>query len=265
MKKYIIPSSMVLLIVVGLLLITFKNTSDEQSVQTHIQPEVKIETKSEIETKVEVLSTGELLTQLEESVLENEDDETIEEVILPEPEVIPVEKLKPVVIPVPKIEPKVNTTQPDFQPSEYFRNSEDEAPTVYHYNPKPEWFIPNGNPEDFSLDKKGIRNAYGKNYKNLSLSFHRDYLDTSITTLSGFTDFIENYTNNKIYFVGDNEEGEQRWSFHVEASSIEIEILIERIRNDNRVKKVKYIDGLLPQFKDRELEIESQTLKYMEL
>ena len=94
MKRYIIPSSIALLIVGGSLLIIFKNTSDEQLVPTIIQPEVKIEAK----TSTGELTTSEILSTLEEQLPVMEVEEFIEEEMEEvEPEIQIVEESKPVV------------------------------------------------------------------------------------------------------------------------------------------------------------------------
>lgn len=262
MKKYIIPSSIVLLIVAGLLLITFKNTSDQRSVQTQIQQEVKIETKTETQTNTGELTTDDILSQLDEQVeiIEPEVDENNEPEIVskPEPKVEPViiEKPKPVVVSVPKSEPKVIIAEPDFQPNEYFRNSEDEAPQVYRYEPKPEWFIPDGNPEEFSMDSsKELRNAYGTNYKHLSISINRSYVGTETTNLPGFSRLIQQYTDKPFYFVGDNEEEQGLWRIHIEVTPEESINLMKELKSDSKIDRVRQMGDILPQFKHQRDEI----------
>lgn len=266
MKKYIIPSSIVLLIVVGLLLITFKNTSDQQSVQTQIQTEVKIETNTG------KLTTHDILSQLDEEVVvvEIEVDEDNEPEVVPEPEPkiepVIVEKPKPVIVSVPKPEPKVNTTEPDFQAHEYFRNSEDEAPQVYRYKPKPEWFIPKGNPEDFALNEQNIWNASGINFKHFSLSIKKEYIETELATLEGMTKFLKQYIQQDFYFIGDNEEESQYWKIHVNVNSItEANNLMKEIKQDgNIVYSVYNVGGILPQFKDQEQIIKQKQSEFSE-
>lgn len=63
MKKYIIPSSIVLIIVAGVLLNVYSKTSDEQSVQPTIQAEVKTEIKAEANTNTGELTTTEILSK----------------------------------------------------------------------------------------------------------------------------------------------------------------------------------------------------------
>ena len=260
MKKYIIPSSIVLLIVVGVLLLNFKNTSDEQSVQTNIQEEVKTQRKIETQTNTGELTTDDILSQLDEEVkvIEPEVDENNEPEIVPEPEPkvepVIVETPKPVVVPEPK--PVVATTQPDFQPHEYFRNSEDEAPQVYRYEPKPEWILPNGNPEEFNLDNsEGLSHAYGKNYRNLDIFLANIDSESEILTLEGMTKLIKTYTDEKFYFVGDNEEGNTLWQVHVEQTPEESIALIRRLKSDKNIIIVKQKQYLLPQFENQKQNI----------
>lgn len=269
MKKYIIPSSIVLLIVAGLLLITFKNTSDQRSVQTQIQQEVKIETKTETQTNTGELTTAEILAELDEEVvvLEIEVDENNEPEIVskPEPKVEPViiEKPKPVVVSVPKSEPKVSIAEPDFQPHEYFRNSEDEAPQVYRYEPKPEWIIPDGNPEEFSLENtKGLNNAYGSNYKQLYITLYPNVKDTNTSSLIGMTELIKKYSDNSFYFTGDNEEGERLWQIHIDVTPQESIKLIGDLKNDTKVMRVRQVEYILPQFKNQVEIIENKFSEY---
>jgi hypothetical protein len=64
MKKNIILSLVVLLIVVGILLVIFKNTSNKQSVELNIQENVKIK----IQANTEELTTDYILDKLDEQV-----------------------------------------------------------------------------------------------------------------------------------------------------------------------------------------------------
>lgn len=265
MKKYIIPSSIVLLIVVGVLLLNFKNTSDEQSVQTNIQEEVKTEIKTN--TNTGELTTDDILAQLDEQVeiIEPEVDENNEPEVVPEPapkvEPVIVEKPKPVV--VPEVKPVVVTTQPDFQPHEYFRNSENEAPQVYRYEPKHEWIIPNGNPEEFNLDSsKGLNHAYGSNYKQLYITLFPEIAETNTSTLIGMTELIKKYSNNPFYFTGDNEEGERLWQIHIEVTPQESIKLIGDLKNDSNIIRVRQVEYILPQFKSKEKIIEDKFSEY---
>jgi hypothetical protein len=193
-------------------------------------------------------------------VVEIEVDENNEPEIIEEAKNISVEKPKPVVVTVPKSEPKVITIEPDFQPNEYFRNSEEEAPQVYRYEPKAEWIIPNGNPEEFNFDNtKGLDNAYGLNFKHFSLSIKKEYIETELATLEGMTKFLKQYIQQDFYFVGDNEEESQYWKIHVNVDSItEANNLMKEIKQDGTIVYNIYNKlAFLPQFRPQQEKIEA--------
>ena len=270
MKKYIIPSSIVLLIVVGVLLVIFKNTSDEQSVQTNIQEE-EIKTETQTKTNTGELTTDDILSQLDEQVevIEPEVDENNEPEIVPEPEPkvepVIVEKPKPVVVPEPK--PVVATTQPDFQPHEYYQRIPEIAPIIHDYKPKSEWFIPDGNPEDFSMDNfHDLGHAYGVNIKRIYITINKQYIETPVSTLEGMTSLLKQYISQDFYFVGDNEEESQLRSIHVNVKSLdEANQLIKEMKKNVKILNAYNGSTLLPQFKDRETEIEAKSAKFSEL
>ena len=153
--------------------------------------------------------------------------------------------------------------QPDFQPHEYFRNSEDEAPQVYRYKPKPEWLIPEGSPGEFSLDKRKISNAYWVNFKHIAFSIKNEYIETEIGTLDGMTKFLRQYISQDFYFVGDNEEESSYRTIHVNVSSYsESQELMKQLRFDPKIWTIRNRSYLLPEFQHMEKEINDKHDEY---
>lgn len=148
-------------------------------------------------------------------------------------------------------------SQPDFQSHEYFRNSENEAPQVYRYEPKPEWLIPNGNPAEFNFDSsKGLSHANGTNYKFIAFSLKDEYIETEIWMLEGMTTFLQQYISQDFYFVGDNEEESSYRTIHVNVSSYsESQELMKQLRFDPKIWTVRNRSYLLPEFQHIEKEI----------
>lgn len=149
---------------------------------------------------------------------------------------------------------KVTTLEPDFQADEYYQKVPEIAPIIHNYEPKEEWFIPKGNPEEFALDEQNIWNASGINFKHFSLSIKQEYVETELATLRGMTNYLKQYIQEDFYFVGDNEEESQYWKIHVNVNSItEANNLIKEIKQDgNIIYSVYNVGGILPQFKDQE-------------
>jgi hypothetical protein len=197
--------------------------------------------------------------------LEVDFEESIQEVLIETKETYqPV--VETVVEYIPEPEPVVYKEEADFSPEEYTIISYDVAPIIYDYEPLQEWFIPDGNVDEFSMDSlKGLNNAYGTNYKHISLRFYNEYRGSEYSTLEGVTKFLKSYTDNVFYLVGDNEEGNLGWEFHIEISKNESINLINTLKTNEKIKAISIVGSIMPMFKDIEEEIDLEEFKYSQL